>query len=270
MSPLLKLFSPATRVSWEIPVVYEDEHLIALSKPSGLLTSPDRRAPDEPSLMKLLHAAIAEGKPWAKQRNLAYLMNTHRLDLETSGVLLLAKSKPVLVALVNFLNAGRPGRKYLALARGSPAEDRFEVQAKLAPDLARPGLMRVDARRGKRSHTLFAVLEKFAGFTLLQCEPLTDRAHQVRIHLRSVALPVVGDQSYGGLPLLLSRLKRDYRLKPNASERPLIACAAIHAAEIALPHPLTGQPLAITAPWPKDLSVAIKYLRKYAPANSRT
>jgi len=78
--------------------------LLALDKPAGLLTSPDRYDPNRSNLMKLLHAAIAAGKPWARERELSYLMNAHRLDFETSGVILLAKNKPALVALANSMS----------------------------------------------------------------------------------------------------------------------------------------------------------------------
>src|SRR5579862_9582010 len=98
MSEVIKLSSPATREFWEIPVLFEDDHLLALDKPSGLLTSPDRYDAQRPNLMKLLHEGITLSKPWAAQRKLTYLMNAHRLDFETSGVILLAKTKPVLVA----------------------------------------------------------------------------------------------------------------------------------------------------------------------------
>src|SRR3954470_23996300 len=101
MSAVIKLSSPATREFWEIPVLFEHEPLLAVDKPSGLLTSPDRYDPLRPNLMKLLHAGIADGKPWSKERGLAYLMNAHRLDFETSGILLLAKNKPVLVQLAD-------------------------------------------------------------------------------------------------------------------------------------------------------------------------
>ena len=82
MSAVIKLSSPATREFWEIPVLFEDEHLLALDKPAGLPVSPevDADAVERPSLMKLLHTAIAEGKPWARERNLTYLNNAHRLD----------------------------------------------------------------------------------------------------------------------------------------------------------------------------------------------
>src|SRR5437773_10364626 len=111
----IKLSSRATEEFWEIPVLYEDEHLLALDKPSGLLTSPDRYELDRPNLLKLLHAGIAENKPWARERGLVYLMNAHRLDCETSGVLLLARNKPALVKLANLFSAEKTLRRHVAL-----------------------------------------------------------------------------------------------------------------------------------------------------------
>jgi len=261
---VIKLSSPATREFWEIPVLFEDDHLLALDKPAGLLSSPDRYDPQRPNLMKLLHAAIAGGKPWVRERHLTYLMNAHRLDFEISGVMLLAKDKPTLVALANLFGSEKPLKKYVALAQGTPAEDKFEVDARLAPHPLKIGLMRVDAKNGKKSKTRFEVLEKFSGWTFLRCEPLTSRTHQIRAHLRHTGLPIVGDELYGGKKLWLSRLKHDYRLKPGHEERPLISRVALHAEELTLPHPATGQTVTVVASWPKDLKVAVKYLRQYA------
>ncbi len=265
MDNVIKLSAPATREFWELSILYEDAHLLALNKPAGLLTSPDRLTPDRPSLMNLLHAGITAAKPWAHERGLTYLMNAHRLDLETSGLILLAKSKPVLVKLANLFGEEKAYRKYVALVQGAPAQDRFEVDAKLAPQLTPGGFIRVDPRRGKRARTLFEVQERFEGWTLLKCEPFADRRHQIRAHLRSLRFPIAGDQLYGGRLLFLSRFKPDYRLKPNREERPLLSRVALHAGELALPHPITGAPLQLSAPWPKDLLVAVKYLRRYSP-----
>ena len=264
VSATIKLSWPATREFWEIPVLFEDDHLLALDKPPLLLTSPDRHQPDQPSLMRLLHTGIALGKPWAQERCLGYLANAHRLDLEASGVLLLASTKPVLTALVNAFGSETPIRFCIALVQGVPKEDRFEVDAKIGPHPVRAGVMRIDPRHGKRSRTRFEVLERFTGYALVRCQPLTERTHQVRVHLRRAGHSMVGDHLYGGRPLLLSRLKPDYRLKPGHIERPLIARAALHVERLELPHPVTNAPLAITAPWPKELSVAVKYLRRYA------
>ncbi len=268
MSAVIRLSSPTPHKFWEIPVLFEDTHLLALHKPAGLLTSPDRDDPQRPDLMTLLHAGIAEAQSWARERGLSYLMNAHRLDGETSGIILLAKSKPALVALADLFGSNKTGQTYIALAQGTPKQDRFEINAALAPHPAKPGLMRVNPEHGKRSRTVVEVRERFSGYTLLKCETATGRTHQIRAHLRHAGLPVVGDALYGGRPLLLSRLKPEYRLKGGKIERPLMGRAALHAERLTLPHPVTGEPLTITAPWPKDLTVAVKYLRRYANSAS--
>ncbi len=265
MSPdYLKLSSPGTHEFWEVPVLYEDAHLLALAKPSRLLTSPDRYDPERPNLMQLLHRDVNRNAPWARQRQVGYLANAHRLDFETSGVLLLAKDKPTLVALANQFGTEKPQKIYVALVQGTPPEESFQVDAKLAPHPFRIGLVRVDEKRGKKAVTEFSVRELFSGYTLLQCRPLTGRTHQIRVHLQSRGLRVVGDRTYGGQPLLLSKLKSGYRLKPGREERPLLGRMALHAEQLVISHPATGQAVTISAPWPKDLTVAVKYLRRFS------
>ncbi|MBW8865655.1 MAG: RNA pseudouridine synthase [Verrucomicrobia bacterium] len=269
MSAAIKLSSPATREFWEIPVLFEDEHLLALDKPAGLMVPPDPDNVERPSLMKLLHEGIAAGKPWAQQRNLTYLNHAHRLDTEASGVLLLAKNKTVFMALADQFSAEKPLKRHIALVWGSPLDKNFEVDAKLSQHPLKPGQMCVDARTGKKSRTKFEVLEQFADWSLLNCSPFTDRNHQVRIHLKHAGFPVVADELYGGKKLWLSRLKRDYRLKPGRDERPLVNRAALHAEELSLTHPVTNETVTIKSERPKDLRVALKYLRLYATGASR-
>src|SRR5580658_8576760 len=184
--------------------------------------------------MKLLHRDLERGAPWAKARGLHYLMNAHRLDFPTSGVLLLAKDKPTLVELANQFGAEKPVKVYVALVRGAAKETSFECDAALAPHPLRPAFIRVDPKNGKRARTVFTVREAFDGYLLLECRPLTGRTHQIRAHLKHLKLPLVGDDSYGGLPLWLSTLKTQYRLKPGQSERPLMARAALHAEQLIL------------------------------------
>jgi RluA family pseudouridine synthase len=260
----VKLSSPATAEFWKIPILYEDDELLALNKPSGLLISPDRYDAARPNLMKLLHREIERGAAWTRDRHLTYLMNAHRLDFETSGVVLLAKSKPALVALASQFGSEKPVKVYVALARGSSAESTFSTDAPLAPHPVRPGFIRVDPKLGKRSRTEFSVRETFSGYLLLECRPLTGRTHQIRVHLRHLRLPLVGDEIYGGPPLLLSSLKNSYRLKPGETERPLMSRVALHAERLVVRHPRTGENVNIEAPWPKDLMVSVKYLRRYA------
>ena len=143
----IKLSAPQKSGFWEIAVLYEDEHLLALDKPPLLLSSPDRYDPERPNLMKLLHRDIERGAPWARKRGLTYLMNAHRLDFETSGVMLLAKTKAVLVALADLFGSEKPVKTYLALVHGVASQS-FEVDAKLGMHPARPGFVRVDEKEG--------------------------------------------------------------------------------------------------------------------------
>jgi len=247
-------------------VLHEDADLFALDKPSGLLTSPDRYDANRPNLMKLLHAGIAEAKPWARERGLTYLSNAHRLDFETSGIILLAKNKPALVKLADQFGAEKPLKHYITLAWGNPPETEFSVDAGLSQHPVIIGRMRVDPKHGKKSTTEFTVLERYSDWCLLRCVPLTGRTHQIRIHLQHAGFPIVGDELYGGKQLWLSRLKKDYRLKPGREERPLMARVALHAEELTVRHPVTDEPVTIRCEWPKDIRVAVKYLRLYAQA----
>lgn len=259
----LKLSAPDKGGFWEIEVLFEDEHLLVLNKPAMLGVSPDPQHPDRLDLTSLLHRGIAEGKPWARERGLAYLKPAHRLDLEATGVLVLAKSKSVATALAALFGSEKPWWKFLALVRGRPAQDVWEVDQPLRAHPLKPGLVRVDRGAGKRACTTFKLLESFGIGSLVECRPLTDRRHQVRVHLRWNRTPVLGDTLYGGRLLFLSSLKRDYRLKRGREERPLIGTPALHLEELAFPHPITGEALVITAPRPKDFAVALKYLRRY-------
>ncbi|HET7624189.1 MAG TPA: RluA family pseudouridine synthase [Verrucomicrobiae bacterium] len=263
MSAAIKLSSPATREFWEIAVLFEDDSLLALDKPARLATSPERANPERPSLANLLHEAINAGKSWAKERGLNYLMNLYRLDAEASGVILFAKTKSVQTTLADLFGSEKPLKKYLALVRGVPADDQFEINQKIAPHPVVAGMMRVDSRNGKRSRTLVQTRERFSNYALLECRPATDRPHQIRVHLSHIGLPVVGDSLYGGRPLFLSRLKKNYQEKKDQPERPLMGRAALHAEQLEIPHPISGEPLHISAPWPKDLKAAVKYLGQF-------
>jgi 23S rRNA pseudouridine1911/1915/1917 synthase len=151
---------------------------------------------------------------------------------------------------------------------GRPLEETFTIEAPLTPPPMQPGVMRVDFKEGKKSITRFELVESFNGYSLMKCVPVTNRSHQVRAHLKWAKIPVCNDDAYQGKPLWLSRLKRSFHLKPNREERPLTPRLALHAAKLTLSHPASGAELIIECPLPKDLTVALKYLRKFAAAGS--
>jgi 23S rRNA-/tRNA-specific pseudouridylate synthase len=188
--------------------------------------------------------------------------------VEASGVLLLAKHKLALVALADQFSSEKPARKYVVLVQGVPGDAPFVVDAKIARHPANAGLMMIDARQGKKTKTEFAVLEKFSRWALVRGTPWQERPQQIPLHLSFAGFPLVGDELHGGKKLWLSRIKRVFRLKPGREERPLLANPVVHAEELACLHPVTQQPLSIKSEWPKELRVALKYLRQYAKAGA--
>jgi len=268
MLPPIKLSAPNTGEFWELEVLYEDSRILAINKPARLLVSPDRYDPRRPNLMRLLEAGLASSRPWAVARRLTYLSNAHRLDFETTGVLLLAKDKPALVSLANHFGSEIPRKTYVALVSGNPVEDVIDCDLALKPDVRRPGYMRW-GRDGKKSFTRFVIRERFQGCALVECHPRTGRTHQLRVHLNALGYPILGDPLYGdGSQLRLSELKRRFKGDRKEGERPLTPGLALHAWKLALPHPEGTGEIEFVAPWPNDLEVALKYLRRYASVTS--
>jgi 23S rRNA-/tRNA-specific pseudouridylate synthase len=226
--------------------------------------------------MGLVHAKYGHG-----------IANVHRLDADTSGLLLCAKSKPALDFLSGQFQSKTVQKKYFAMVVALPPEkamkvvapirdaagllpDTFSVELSLGEDERQPGRMRVYRKRGgKESRTDFTTLERFGRFAWLECRPLTGRTHQIRVHLAAAGAPVLNDVFYGDpeIKLLLSELKRRY--KGRDEEKPLIARLALHAGELELKHPVTREPVTLRSPVPHDFEIALKYLRKFGRERPR-
>ena len=262
---VIRLFTPDESRSWVFPVLFEDDHYIALDKMSHMAVSHSPAYPDRPSLSQLIQHAIGADARWAAKRGLCHLGVAYRIDFETSGITLFCKSNDARQAIGNLLGANEEQREFHCLIHGTPREASFEIDAKIGWVPGRPEIMRA-GNRGKHARTRFEVVERFAGFTLLKCLPDTDRKQQIRAHLQHANLPLVGDASYGGNLLLLSKIKRNYRPRRDGTEQPLLDRAALHYSSLSFKYPLTGETVAIESPLARDMQVALKYLRKHAPA----
>jgi len=231
-------------------VLYEDASLLAVNKPAGVPVLPDGYDLDLVHLRALLEPAY--GPLWI----------VHRLDKETSGLVMLARTAEAHRALNDSFAQRQVSKIYHALVRGAPDWTERVVRLALLPDGDRRHRTVVDRRRGKRSLTRLRVLEQFRGYALVEAAPKTGRTHQIRVHLQSQGVPIAADPLYGdGRAVLLSEVKPGYRKK--GQERPLLDRLGLHAWQIVIPHPVHGEPLSLRAPHPKDLRITLRQLRKY-------
>lgn len=230
--------------------LYSDDALLVVSKPTGLAVLPDGYDPNALHVRSLLEPVF--GALWI----------VHRLDKDTSGVLILARSAHAHRLLNDQFASHTVIKRYHALVVGTPDWEKHSVRLPLRPDGDRRHRTVVDPRLGKPAVTHLQVLERYRGYALLEAVPKTGRTHQIRAHLGALDLPVAADKLYGdGQPLLLSHLKLDYRLGKHP-ERPLLERQGLHAYQLEIEHPLDKEKRLFEAPYPKDLASTLRYLRR--------
>jgi len=235
----------------QIEVIYEDGELLVVNKPAGVLTIPDRQG--NPSILDLLAAA---------RPDLPGLRVVHRLDRDTSGVLVLAKTADAQRALCRQFDERAVEKYYLAIVRGEPAEDGGLIDAPMAAHPGRGQRMVVRAS-GKAAQTEWQVVERWCGLALLRCRPLTDRQHQIRVHLKHAGMPLLVDELYGSASAFyLSSVKPDYRPSAHHPEWPLIDRLTLHAESVTFTHPSRHERLTLMADLPKDFRATLNQLRK--------
>ncbi len=231
-------------------VLHDDEQVVVLNKSAGISSIRERFIPGI-SLKEI-----------AEQR-FGRLWTVHRIDKETSGVILFARDAESHRILNSQFEQGRATKIYAAALEGVMAEEEIRIDIPIVPDPAHPGRMRPSAR-GKESLTILRRREVFRGFTYAEAQPLTGRQHQIRVHCRAVGLPLAVDSFYGNRSeLLLSSIKRKYK-SYDREERPLISRLTLHAERLTIDHPATELSVTFEAPLPRDLRALLSQLRKVA------
>ena len=229
-------------------IVFENEHFLAINKPSGLLSIPDR-SQSSPSLRDMLQQQYGE------------IFTVHRLDRDTSGLIIFAKDADTHKSLSEKFMTRDMQKYYLGLVNGCLHPEVGTIDAAIAEHPAKNGKMIVH-QKGKPSVTEYETIEKFSSFSFVRYKILTGRTHQIRVHTQYLGSSIVGDAVYGdGKPVYISALKRNYKLSKNElEERPILNRLALHSSE--LKFNLDNNEYTLQAPLPKDLRALLQQLRK--------
>jgi len=212
-----------------IPIIYEDRSVLAIDKPRGWMLVPDSWRKTNWNLQTAIDSSIRADDFWARSRNLTYLRHVHRLDADTSGVMLFAKSEGAMRAMGDMFESRRMEKTYLAVVEGVPKQKEWICDLPIGPDPLKFGKMKVDrGEEGKEAETHFRVLVSHGRFTLIEASPLTGRTHQIRLHLAESGSPIMCDEIYG-------RVEKGFRL-------------GLRAVRLAYKDTFTRRPVNIIAP----------------------
>ena len=235
--------APRPRHSLLDRILYRDEALLVLDKPAGQAVHGGSGV--SLGVIEQLRLELPEAR---------FLELVHRLDKETSGVLVVALKRAALVEMHRKLREGETRKTYLALAAGAWRDEVRHVRLALRKYLTDDGERRVAVEAdGQAAHTVFRLKGRYPGYSLLEAELRTGRTHQIRVHLAALGHPIAGDDKYGDFEL-------NRRLKKEGLKRMFL-----HAARLEFSHPLSGAPLSLEAPLPEDLASFLDGLREREP-----
>ena len=239
------------RFNFKDQIVFESTNYLAINKPPGVSSLHER--------IGLANSVIEQAKKYDDQLQLC-----HRLDKETSGVLLLSKHAKAYSHAAQAFEKRMVKKTYHAISQGIHKFKNFTVNLPLV--ITRSGRSAVNKQRGKPSQTTFDTLDNFTHFTLISCSPVSGRQHQIRIHLASQNAPIAADEIYGGELPFLSKFKKKFNLKKGSEEQPMINRFALHAYSLNL-RDIDGTTLDIKADYPKDFRVFLSQLQKFYSLN---
>ena len=230
-------------------IIHNDEKIIAVNKASGISVGGDRWDESKERLDKLIERDLKIPK----------IFTVHRIDKETSGLVIFAKNRENHRSLSMAFEKRNVKKRYTLIVHGRPSWKEITCDLKLVPNGNKKHMTIIDKYKGKESITDFICVLSAGNYSVLEAHPQTGRIHQIRVHACALGHPVVCDELYGKMsPVKLSSFKRAWRGDPH-EERPLLARLGLHALELALP-----DETAFTAPLAKDISSLIKQLEKYS------
>ena len=243
---------PSGLVGEDIPIAlhYEDEHLAVVMKPAGLVVHPGHGA----RRGTLVHALLGQGVALAPAGGAERPGIVHRLDKDTSGLLLIAKTDEAHGKLATMFARREIEKTYLALVWGRPQPPAGRIDDAIGRSRRDPTKMTVRAPRSREATTIYRTQQALPGATLLEIDLVTGRTHQIRVHFAARRHPVIGDTRYGGAPW--KALRDPQRRDLFASFRRL----ALHAAKLVFTHPVTRQPMSFSAPLPHDVTALVEAL----------
>lgn len=235
-----------------IEKLYEDDNLVIVNKPSGMLVIPDRFDTTQTSLNQLLEQQYGH-----------HMYVVHRLDRGTSGAICFAKNEDAHKYMSALFREHKVEKYYTGLVGGRVIPETGTIEAAIIEHPTKKGKM-VTSKKGKASRTDYTVLEQWPLYSLLQFRIYTGRTHQIRVHMQSIGHPIVCDELYGdGKPFLLSAVKKKYNVGKFEEERPLLNRLALHASKLAFTS-MDGKEIIAEAPLPKDISACVNQLNKWA------
>lgn len=232
-----------------LEVVFDDPHVLAIHKPPGMLVHPREGRGRGDSVSELAEEQFGPLPPVHGEERPGVV---HRLDMDTSGVLLLARTELAGASLPEQFRARTVKKVYLAIVQGDPRFDSEWIETPIERHPRSLERMRIaEPGTGRESETYYEVRERFGHSTLLECQPRTGRTHQIRVHLESIGLPILGDRLYTG-----GRARR-----PSRKDLPTPARQALHALSLEFDHPVSGERTRAEAPLAKDLAELLDALR---------
>jgi 23S rRNA pseudouridine1911/1915/1917 synthase len=243
-----------------LDILYEDDCLLVINKPADMVVHPAKGHQSG----TLVNALVGHTQTLSSAYGELRAGIVHRLDRDTSGVILCAKTDVAHAALAAQFEGRTVEKHYIAVVEGVPELDSDLIDVPLGRSRRNPEAMAVQRQGGKSAQTIYRVVRRFRGFTELDIQLLTGRTHQIRVHLTHIGHPVVADALYGRRPALYrSDLLGQH---PAENELPLIERQALHAQRIAFNHPTTGQRLEFAAPLPADMAALLRALAELRAA----